>query len=204
MDQDETVWRIGRFAEMIGKHQNTVDGWFKKLEEAHLHYVSRVAGGVKVYDALDLKVAQYINHWRDKGWQLEAIFNELPSHVELRNFPSETQEVSNQLVGIEELKRILLQDREERTAEVVEAVERYLENRTMQLLESRRNDRMSERKIERQLRSEAIVKWDELPESVRMKKVGWFSKVEDVGARERYIQDYIDTHFEDRISEVNK
>lgn len=61
-------WKISDFVEEIKHllkenklHINTVDGWFKKLEEERIHYVSRTEdSNEKVYDSLDLELAAFI------------------------------------------------------------------------------------------------------------------------------------------------
>lgn len=63
----------------------------------------------------------------------------------------------------------------------------------------RLNERLTERKIERQLETEALDYWGKKPESERLKKAGWFKREENTAARTRFIRDYVDQHYEDRI-----
>jgi DNA-binding transcriptional MerR regulator len=63
----------------------------------------------------------------------------------------------------------------------------------------RLNERFTERRIERQLRAEALDLWAVKPEAERLRKVGMFRKEEDAAARDRFIRDYVDEHFEQRI-----
>ncbi|MDH4619389.1 hypothetical protein [Brevibacillus sp. AY1] len=84
---------INDFAKKIGQHQNTVDGWFKQLEERRIHYVNR-ANGKKVYNSLDLQIGLYIRDKREKKWALDPIFSELPEHFELRPFPPDNTATS--------------------------------------------------------------------------------------------------------------
>ncbi|WP_336791184.1 MerR family transcriptional regulator, partial [Paenibacillus sp. MMO-177] len=51
------------------------------------------------------------------------------------------------------------------------------------------NERMTERRIERQLRKEAFDAWNAKPEAERLKKVGWRKKEEDTAARDRFVID---------------
>lgn len=52
--------KISAFSKQIGKHNNTIDEWFRELEgECKLHYISRV-NEEKVYDELDLSIAKFI------------------------------------------------------------------------------------------------------------------------------------------------
>nr|WP_263327111.1 hypothetical protein [Neobacillus sp. Marseille-Q6967] len=60
-------WKIGEFASKIGRHANTIDQWFKKLEELNIHYVNRLPStNEKIYDDLDLKIALHIKSERLK------------------------------------------------------------------------------------------------------------------------------------------
>ncbi|MGE7828984.1 MerR family transcriptional regulator [Paenibacillus sp. NPDC093718] len=61
---------------------------------------------------------------------------------------------------------------------------------------------LTEKRIERQLQREAMEQWMAKPESERMKKAGLFKKIEDVNARDRFILDYIDDRYEQRIKEA--
>ncbi|MDH4619388.1 hypothetical protein [Brevibacillus sp. AY1] len=58
---------------------------------------------------------------------------------------------------------------------------------------------LAQRKVEIQLRNEALAMWATKSEADRMKKVGWFRKEEDRDKREQFIRDYIDTHFPDAL-----
>lgn len=69
----------------------------------------------------------------------------------------------------------------------------------VQLRSERLNERITERRIERQLEREALDLWAAKPEAERMKKVGLFRKEEDMTARDRFVRDYIDEHYEDRV-----
>jgi hypothetical protein len=82
----DTFWKILDFAKIVDKHYNTVYNWFNKLEERAIHYTNRV-GEDKIYDQLDLEIALFIKDKRDQKWAVDAIFEELPNHFELRPFP---------------------------------------------------------------------------------------------------------------------
>ncbi|HAJ4019593.1 TPA: MerR family transcriptional regulator [Escherichia coli] len=55
--------------------------------------------------------------------------------------------------------------------------------------------KLAERKVEAQLRKEALAAWNELPQSERMRSAGWFRKQEDADKREQFVRDYIDERF---------
>ncbi|MCG7218224.1 MerR family transcriptional regulator [Paenibacillus mucilaginosus] len=60
------------------------------------------------------------------------------------------------------------------------------------------NIRMTERRVERQLRSEAENAWLNEPFSKRFKGIGFFRK-ENIVERDKFIMNYIDSFFESRI-----
>jgi DNA-binding transcriptional MerR regulator len=103
-------WRIRDFAKLVGRHQNTVDAWFKQMEQNRIHYVNRTSNE-KVYDQVDLNIAKHIKGLRDEKWALEAIFDSLPDRFELRPFPPEAKDsVQNAPVDIEALKKALTEE----------------------------------------------------------------------------------------------
>ena len=55
---------------------------------------------------------------------------------------------------------------------------------------AKRDDFVTNMKLSMKLDKEAAEAWSKQPESVRMKKVGWFRKEEDLVAREQFIRDY--------------
>jgi|SRR5690625_217993 len=172
---DIKYWKISDFAKELGKHNNTIDGWFRNLEtERRLHYVSRV-NGEKVYDELDFKIAEFIIDRRDHKWSLDAIFDALPDHFDLRPFPAifESEEKEVQVVDIDKVRSTLMNEMKttftELAAEQVQEQMKEMEN----LLPSREEERLI--------------------------KVGWFRKEEDRDQRDRFVKNYIDEYFEDYL-----
>jgi len=206
-------WKISDFAKNVGKHPNTVDGWFKQLEEKNIHSVSRTEYGEKVYDSLDLKVALYIKDKRDQKWALEAIFHELPNHFELRQPAIDrSEETANtpQVIDTDALKqefeKIAKDVVEEQNREVKEQYEELLkrlpEPRSPQEERRERIEEMITRsRIETLLREEARKLWAEKPEEERMKRAGFFRREEDRDKRDQFIREYIDEHLEERLKE---
>ena len=105
----EKFWRISEFKDQVGKPLNTVDNWFKRLEQEQIHYVNRTEYGEKVYDELDLKIALFIKEKRDEKWSMGAIFQELGNHFDLRPFP-EGEEGETLPVDVEALKKKLTEE----------------------------------------------------------------------------------------------
>ncbi|MFD2614708.1 hypothetical protein [Paenibacillus gansuensis] len=207
----EKAWKITEFSNLIGKHHNTVDQWFKQLEEKRIHYVNRILGE-KIYDALDLEIGQFIKEGRDKNYNLQMIFEQLPSIYEMRSFPVDWSTGDSQLVDIEGLKRMmeaqLQAAKAEMLKEVIGEAEKIFEEKQKLLPQpksfeeqqaDRVNDVMTRFKIERKLQEQAIQEWSALPESERMRKVGLFRKEEDWGKREAYIHRFVSENIENAL-----
>ncbi|WP_053437828.1 hypothetical protein [Sporosarcina globispora] len=211
----ESFWRISDFAKEVGKHPNTVDGWFKQLEEKHIHYVNRTENGEKLYDDLDLSIAQFINQQRANKWALDAIFDSLSHKFDLRSAPDEETSMSTTYgtlgVDLEQFKVEILAAAKEIAASHIKEVKQQYEAIIDKLPEPKskeeeRSERMESiiirRRVETTLREEAVKSWNQKPEEERVKRVGFFRKEEDWGKREEFINQYINERFEDRIKKV--
>lgn len=219
---DILYWKISDFVEEIKLtlkeerlHVNTVYGWFKKLEEERIHYISRtVDTNEKIYDELDLRIAVFIKMKRNEKWAIKAIFDEIKNEFDVRPFPVENMETTNVVHNsgtdplnsklFEELKRSL----EEIAASQLNEVQSQYEEILKKLpdpksREEEREDRFKEmvarRRVEYQLEREAQMIWDTKPEEERMEKVGWFKKVEKQEERNLFIKEYIDKNFENKL-----
>jgi hypothetical protein len=202
-------WKIGDFAKEVGKHTNTVDGWFKQLEEKRIHAVNRTEYGEKVYDQLDLDIAHYINEKRTKKWALDAIFEELPEHFELRPFP-EGEENTNapQVFDPESLRKefekVARGIAEEQNREIKLQYDELLKRLPVpKTKEEERQERLTEmitrRRVEAQLEMEALNKWSTKPEEERKRRVGIFRKEEDRDKRDQFVKEYVNKRFAERL-----
>lgn len=203
-------WRISDFAKEVGKHTNTVDGWFKQLEDKRVHYISR-ASNEKVYDDLDLQIALFIRDKRDGRpvWALEAIFDDLPNHLELRPFPADYGSTSGtQMVDMDTMRRLLMQEIASTVEEKIQAgVQEFIKQLPAPVdpvaeRQQRLDEHFAQRRVLWQLEEEALHMWSTMPESERMKKVGIFRKEEDTDKRDRFVRTYIDGHYEERMKEA--
>lgn len=202
-------WKISDFAKEVGKHTNTVDGWFKQLEEKQLHAVNRTEHAEKVYDQVDLEIALYIKEKRDQKWALDAIFHELPKHFELRPILDDLSTTrAPQVVDPELLKKefekVAIEIAEKQIKQIrdqyAELLKRLPTPKTIQEERQERvNDIITRRRIETQLEVEAINMWATKPEEERKKRVGIFRKEEDRDKRELFIKNYINEHLEERL-----
>lgn len=211
-------WKITEFAKEVGRHLNTVDGWFKQLEEKKLHWVNRSEHGEKIYSTLDMKIAQFIKAKRQEKWSIESIFNELPIHFELRPVPEENTSdsqivdpamIRNEFEGLmkNQLNEIQQYFKEAAAAQI-EEVKRQYESLVMQLpktktLEQERQEHMTDmitrRRIESQLRKEALQLWSQKPDNERKIRTGLFRKEEDINKRDIFVEEYIVDHIEERM-----
>jgi DNA-binding transcriptional MerR regulator len=213
----ESFWRISDFAKEVGKHPNTVDGWFKQLEEKRIHYVNRTENGEKLYNELDLSIALFINQQRAKKWALDAIFDSLSQKFDLnlRSTPAEETSISTTYgasgVDLEQFKDEVLKAAKEIAASHIQEVKQQYETIIEKLPEPKtkeeeRSDRMDtiiiRRRVEALLREEAIKTWNQKPEQERLKRVGIFWKEEDWGKRDEFINQYINERFEEKIKEA--
>jgi hypothetical protein len=214
-------WKITEFSKEVGKHLNTVDGWFKKMEEQKLHWVNRSEHGEKIYNTLDMKIAQFIKVKRAEKWSIESIFNELPIHFELRPVPeedtSESQIVDPAMIRneFEEMAKGLMNNQmneiqqyfKEVAAAQMEETRKHYESLVMQLpkpksLEEERQehvtDMITRRRVESQLRKEALQLWSQKPGKERKIWSGVFL-IEDINKRDIFIEEYIVERIEERI-----
>ncbi|MEC0078518.1 hypothetical protein P4H62_00625, partial [Paenibacillus alvei] len=60
-------------------------------------------------------------------------------------------------------------------------------------------EHLTRRRIERRLEREALELWAAKPESERMRRTGLFRREEDAAARDRFVRDYVDEHYEKRL-----
>lgn len=216
-------WKISDFAKAVGKHTNTVDGWFKQLEEKQLHYVHRTDYGEKVYDQIDMEIAIYIKEQRDKKWALDAIFQELPDHFELRYIAEEEttsvpqtydptfmrkefESVAKEIAASQAIE--MNRQIQELAAVQINQIRQQYEDLIKRLpqpksIDDERQERITEmitrRRIESELEKEALNMWTTKPDGERKKRVGVFRKEEDRDKRDRFIKSYINDHFENRI-----
>ena len=197
-------WKISDFAKLLGKHKNTIDGWFRILEdERKLHYISRI-NYEKVYDELDLKIAKFIIEKRNDKWSLDGIFDNLPKQFILRPFPLDFEhEQPVQVVDFDKIRATIMlemQSTYEKAATVLmekqmESFQRMLPSREQQRLD-RLDSIMVERRVTRALEEEAHSIWSAKHPDERLIKIGWFRKVEDVNKRDYFIKEYVNEHFE--------
>ena len=223
MELKEAVWQISDFTEEIQRryeeetsvkdsvHYNTVDKWFKDLENKGIHYIQRVADK-KVYDDLDVAIAIFIMIKRSQKWSLDAISNVLSANLEVRPFPDlkndDSQMLSEAQVMVEMGRKFekMQKEFEERLIHELDVkkseLEKQLLNRlpipkTDQELRAERTDIMISSVRKRyEIEEKAIIEWNRLPMENKIKKVGFFRKEEDLLKRDNFIREFVMAYFE--------
>jgi hypothetical protein len=206
---DKKFWKISDFVEELNKHldqshvhMNTIDGWFKRLEKEHFHYVNRTLDtNEKVYDELDFKIAMFIKKRREEKWSLTAITNDLPNFFELRPFPMREETPAPHVDNMETLRRQLTEEIKKTFEEIASTKVEELKSHYETLIKSlpqplspeeHKEERFQEmiirRRVEYQLEKEAIEAWTRLPETERMKKAVFFKKEVDLEKKLKFIR----------------
>ncbi|PGP12483.1 hypothetical protein COA01_32210 [Bacillus cereus] len=210
---ENKYWKIGKFAKLIGKHNNTVDNWFKDLEKEKIHYVQRV-GKEKVYDELDLEIAKYISQKRDEGWTLEAIYLSLQNgdaNLEIRSdyIPDEDETALITERHIQSIREELKEEMLTQFKDLNKAFSQFaqeelgkkllLEDKATQR-QRRLEDLITQRRVVDKLRKEAKLKWMEQPEDERFIKVGIFrKKIENMDKKNEFIEEYVSVNYEKEL-----
>ncbi|MFJ7828531.1 hypothetical protein [Psychrobacillus sp. NPDC096623] len=226
MELKEAVWQIRDFTEEIQNkyeeettvkesvHYNTVDKWFKELESKSIHYIQRTAEtNKKIYDELDLAIAIFILNKRTQKWSLDAIFNVLADHIEVRSFPTgdfvESPEISETLVMREMSLQLekMQKEMEERLILELDKKQKELEQqvlnrlpvpKTAQEVRAEKTDFMITSIRKRyEIEEKAIAEWSKLPLEQRVRRVGFFRKEEDLLKRDSFIREFVKSYVED-------
>ncbi|MCQ6529848.1 terminase gpP N-terminus-related DNA-binding protein [Bacillus mycoides] len=211
-DDFEKAWRITEFSKLVGRHHNTVYNWFNTLEEKGLHGTLRTNNtNEKLYNSLDLEIALFIKKKRDEKWSLDAIIELLPHQFELRPVSPENQtsEILAQL-NIHEVAATIEKIVEQKIQVHLQSIEIEYQEKFEDAIraalpkpedpetskERQRQERLDNMIIQHrartELRKQAEKEWNDLPEEIRIKKVGWFKKEEDLAKKHLFIESNID------------
>lgn len=225
---DEQVWQITEFATIVSKHlqekfddesysvhYNTIDKWFKALEDRRIHYINRTVGekGEKIYDNLDLQIAKFIAEARkDNRYRLDVIYEQVARKFDVRPFPADFGDKYKPTIDEELLKNRILEHLTEKiTNELIMHekriqlnMEELVQKRVKSLLpppvdpEEERAKRLDEaftrHRLEMKCEDAAIEEWNKLPEQERTKKAGLFRREENLLKREQFIREYKRKH----------
>lgn len=211
------TWQITEFSRKIGVHLSTVDNWFKDLEAKRIHYVNRIESKKKIYDINDFKIAMFVKEYRDKNFNLKAIFGLLPlqTELELRPFPpdyglGDTKITDEAIIKMLESKVSKVSENLEKTMmgkikdEILPKMEKMVAVKLQEERNKRVDDIIMQRRVATALENEAISKWDKKPVNERMIKTGIFGrKIEDINKKNDFVKKYVDENFEGKIKEVS-
>lgn len=209
-EQSRNFWKIHEFSKKIGKHYNTVDSWFKRLEEKGVHYINRVhngenSRGEKVYDEQDLKIALHIKTLREQQWNLDPIIDDLHNHFETRDFP-EGKSISES-PSLEEIKKLLKDEIEKAAREMALTQIQEFKNllpKPISKEEERQKaitDFITQSRVKDKLEIEALELWSKLDVKERFIKVGLFKKVEDETKKRIFIREHVNKNLEKKMKE---
>lgn len=201
------MMQLNKFADALGKHYTVVNTWFKDLETHRVHYVARLDNGEKIYDELDLEIGRYIIAKRtgETKWNFSAIYDALRADFEgrLRPFPPEYNEENlpagdrGQMIAI--LHSMIVEEMNGLSEVLLQKLMPPPPKDPVQERMERMDAMNLDRRIRNTLRKEAILQWNAKPASERMIKAGLFTKVENQSARNDFIENYINDHYEEHL-----
>ncbi len=120
--------------------------------------------------------------------QLTESFQHLLQHIGELNKKIDDLVASNQEVEV--LKKL-----DEYQSQLPKNIDHVAER------QRRITDHITQKRVEDKLEQEALSLWFQKPLSERIKKVGWFRKEEDLYARDQFIKQYINKHYEERLKQ---
>lgn len=210
MDELEIRYTTKDIADKLGVEAVTVRKYALALEKAGYN-IDRSDGKNRSYSATDVMAFQYMQSIRaqtsitvEEAANLVAHKNNTATAAETDIVRSEGDPLRDQYTAI--LAAILKKLEESATntlrltQEIRQAAPTLPNPEELRL--ARINDRLTERRVERQLEREALDLWAAIPAKERMRKVGLFRKEEDIEARDRFVRDYVDERYEERIRDA--
>jgi hypothetical protein len=221
---NNTYWQITEFAEKVTEqiegsvHYNTVAKWFNKLETMGVHYVNRAAGE-KIYDELDLEIGIFIFQKRSEKWRLDVIFENLSKYIETRPFPEEWEGENTPSVNYSEIEDAIIRKISTRIQEQLVNSQKELASTMEQIAAAKissllpqpktsdeiraekLNSALLQMKLNNKLEEEALDQWNKQPDTIRVRKVGFFRKEENYEEKERFIRKYKNDNMERVIKE---
>lgn len=195
MDELEIRYSTKDIADKLGVEAVTVRKYALALEKAG-YSIDRSGGKNRSYNATDVMAFQYMQSIRSQtSITVEEAAN-LVAHKNNTVTATDTNIVHSEDITLPDRYETLLAMVQQLLA--AQQVAAALPSPEQQRID-RLNDRFTERRIERQLEREALDLWTAKPDPERMKKVGLFRKEENFEARDRFVRDYVDEHYEQRM-----
>lgn len=213
------TWKLADFTNELNKRYeekykdelnitvNTVNNYFRKLESDGIHFLNRL-NGVKIYDKLDMSIAEFIIVKRSKklqnglNWQLPQIFDEIgrsfkcrtENDVDLTASSNEKIDMAKLISEIEDkLEKMLIEKYDKKEKQLL-----------LEMSETKKsvNKAMSEMlQIQKKFKNEAIEIWNQKPKSERF--VGIIFKNEDFVKRDAFIDEYVTEKMTNYLNELS-
>lgn len=203
----EKAYWTNEIAEMVGVSDSTIRKWCIELEKNGYQFMKGVNDS-RAFTEQDLfTIRRFQNMLKENKLTKESAAVLIVEQSKQRgNAGTPPVQVQNNVSPIQVLAVQLkaFQERFEEMATTIEQQDKLLKALSKpkdedQERQQRITDMITQRRIESHLRTEAERLWNDKPEAERMKKAGWFKKEEDRDKRDRFVKDYIDQHFEERL-----
>lgn len=201
------AWKLSNFIKEVNKvfrqisgedieiQKNTINNYIKDLEEKGIHTAQRI-NETRVFDKDDLQIIIFILSKRSKLisgeniWSLQQIYEEIERSTTLpKRIPVKTNnKVSTEVIIQEEMNKI----RDEfnnfvkqfvQTEKLLIENKEFVANKVNKTLLDFLNNQSK-------VKEQARLAWEALPNTTRYK--GFIFKQEDIAARERFIDDYVE------------
>lgn len=229
------TWRIGEITVMIrdtmrekleddeyNVHYNTVDRWFKDLENEMIHYVER-SGGKKVYDKSDYQIGCFIaEHASMKKASLSVIYKQVPLQLKVRPFPEDFTSEASPMIGegdiVNLIEKVLAENYNiQKGMDLAEIISKKINQlalpepvdpvaeREYMLLKSKEHHEAG-----RLLEERAAEAWEtfkkENPQEATIQVGGFFNKksIEDPTKRAAFINEFKKKHLDEIVEEAYK
>ena len=220
MTDMEVYESVESVAKMFGLSPSTVKKYYGLFEKAGYRYKRNNQGSI-IFDSYEIDMFKDLIFLKNQPGmtvskavreivQREGMSDVSDTNADVTIMPSQ---VTTIMTDLEELKEIIkkqnemiLHQTDQTKMEIAAAVQ--LEALGKQLPqpkepEEERHERMTDmitrRRVEGQLRMEALQMWSRKPTDERMIRVGWFRKEEDINKRDIFIEAYTLKHIEARV-----
>jgi len=216
------TWKITEFTEVMNETfkqkydeelnitVNTINNYFRKLEDDGIHYLNRISG-TKIYDPMDLEIAEFISIKRSKKlnkgitWQLPQIFDAIRRDLPCRSKPDTTDEETSSGSDYTQIEK-QIDDLKESMQEFIRQEISRKDDINQKLLEMKHaNEKQVNRSMvevmqkQSEFRSQARAEWDKKSSSERFE--GLIFKREKIKEREQFIDEYVEKKFMEWIIE---
>lgn len=212
------AWKLSGFIKEVNKvfnqiseedteiQKNTINNYIKDLEEKGIHYVQRM-NDTRVFDKDDLQIVLFILSKRSKKisgeniWSLPQIYEEIQRSTTLpKRTPVETKNNGSTEIIIQEEMNKIRNEFSEFVQKFVHTEKLLIENK--EYVTSKVNKTLLDfLNTQSKVKEQARLAWEALPDKTRFK--GIIFKQEDIAARERFIDDYIEREMLKWMLETN-